>query len=389
MQLVVISFKPCWRDEKGAWISSGGFPRQMSAIASLFQRTILVVAEVKPQPGGIPLPAGAEVRPMRNPNGADLRRKLDVLLRFPYYLSVITRAVLQADVVHTPIPGDLAFLGMLVALLLRKRLIVRYGGSWDPNTQNTRTNSLIRWLMRRFAGGRRVMLATGQGERPPAPRMHWIFSTAVSREEIAAIQPDLQRGLSEPARLAYIGRFSPEKGLPVLLKAVARLQKTNLAVQPQFLLMGDGPEWQRLKHMAAELGLDGAVKFSGQLDRPALSANLERVDVCVQASLTEGFSKAWLDAFAHGIPVIASKVGAAPDVIGRNEERGWLVEPGDDAGLAGQIERILTEPRDWPALRRRCRIYAEELTLEAWAEKIAAICAAQWGFRYSHGKLVL
>ena len=59
----------------------------------------------------------------------------------------------------------------------------------------------------------------------------------------------------------------------------------------------------------------------------------------------------------------------------------------DGAALAGVLKRVLTEPRDWPALRRRCRALVEGLTLEAWAGEIGRICARQWDIAYEGGKL--
>ena len=157
---------------------------------------------------------------------------------------------------------------------------------------------------------------------------------------------------------------------------------------PHVTLIGDGPERQRLRAQADEHGLGELVTFAGQLDRRSLDARLTGVDFCVQASLSEGYSKAWLDAFAHGLPVLASEAGAARPVIGGNGERGWLVPPGDVRALAEQLRRVLSEPQDWDALRRRCREFAENRTLENWARQIGERCAEQWGFRVTEGKLV-
>lgn len=389
MRLAVISFKSCWQDETGAWFSSGGFPLQITAIASLFDQTTLLVVCSDPEPGGIPLPSDAIVRTMRKPHGSNLQRKLDVLQHLPYYIRTISKVIRQADVVHTPLPGDLPFLAMLIALFSRKHLIARYGGSWKENSRNTFMNSMTRLLMRSFAGGRCVMLATGEGAIPPSKNMHWIFSTALTRAELDSIHPDYDRGLSVPPRLVYLGRFSPEKGIPVFLQAVSCLKETDPKMTPDVILIGTGPEMQNIQNIAADLHLNGRIQFTGQLDRQSMSARMINMDICVQASLTEGFSKAWLDSFAHGVPVIASEVGASADVIGQNGERGWLVKPGDIEMLTEQMRKILVDPLDWPALRHRCRAYAEQFTLEAWTERIGQICAAQWKMAYSQGKLRL
>ncbi|MFL5733860.1 MAG: glycosyltransferase family 4 protein [Chloroflexia bacterium] len=379
--------KHCWRDESGAWMSSGGFPIQMAGLGSLFDEMTLVTSVVPPRDGGLPLPANIRVVALHEPSGEDARRKLSVVAHLPHYLLTIAQNVRRADVVHTPLPGDLPLLGMLVTVALRKALIVRYGGSWQATAQTTRMNRITQGLMRRFAGKRNVMLVTGAGTGVPAPRMHWIFSTALSEQEIASINPNLCRPAHNPLRLVYIGRLSSEKGVDKLVRAMGLVRKQGVADLPALTIIGDGPERGKLEQITRVEGCADAVHFTGQLDRASLSRELLDMDLCVQPSLTEGFSKAWLDAMAHGLPVLASEVGAARRVIGGDEERGWLVPPGDVEALAVALCKVIDGPVDWPALRRRCREYVEGQTLEAWAQMIGEICARQWGIALVDGKL--
>jgi glycosyltransferase involved in cell wall biosynthesis len=225
----------------------------------------------------------------------------------------------------------------------------------------------------------------------------------------------------------YAGRLSPEKGVAVLLRALALLDAHAPGLRPILSVAGDGPERTALERDAARLLPAGRVVFLGQLDRDALSRCLRDADVCVQPSLTEGFSKAWLDAMAHGLPVIASEVGAARAVIGAAGERGLLVPPGDPAALALALARLLAPTpgeslgassaessgesfaqsagessdgpivgmphapsgavRDWPALRRRCHQYVQSRTLDAWAERAGRLCASHWRLSLVRGKL--
>lgn len=387
MRVCVVSFKECWQGPDGRWMSYGGFPVQMHGIASLFDAMTLVVVRGAARPGGMPLPPAARVVPLRAPVGDDLRRKLSVAARLPYYLTTITRAVRDADVVHTPLPGDLALLGFAVAVGMRKRLIARYGGSWVTNGQSTLAGRVTRSAMRRLGGGRNVMLAAGAAAEPPAAAVHWLFSTALTAPELAAARPTLDRGLSAPVRLVYVGRLSAEKGVAVLLDALQLLMREGAPAPLALSIVGDGGERAALEAAARPLAAHMPVTFHGQLDRARLSAELRHADVCVQPSLSEGFCKAWLDACAHGVPVLASEVGAAAAVLGTGGERGWLVPAGDPRALAAAIARVVAEPRDWPALRARCRAFAEELTIERWAQRIGQICAEQWRVSLVGGRL--
>lgn len=388
LSVCAVSFKECWQDASGAWLSTGGFPFQMGAIASLFDRmTLLVTRRDEPGEGGIPLPPAVRVVVLRRPRGADLWRKLFVVGHLSDYLSVIARHVRQADVVHAPVPGDIPLLGMIVGLALRKRVLVRYGGSWSTIGGTTAMNRVTRGLMRLFSGGRNVMLATGEGERPPAPGIRWIFSTGLSVEELGRISPRMDRGLSSPPRIAYAGRLSPEKGVVNLIDAVAALNRSGFSPLPTIEILGDGPDRAFLEKRARSYGQEERIRFLGQLSRQALSERLSRADLCVQPSRTEGYSKAWLDAFAHGLPVLGSEVGAARSVIGGDGERGWLVPPGNVERLTAKLRLVLSEARDWPALRRRCRAFTEGRTLEGWAAEIGTVCASRWGLTLRAGKL--
>jgi glycosyltransferase involved in cell wall biosynthesis len=154
-------------------------------------------------------------------------------------------------------------------------------------------------------------------------------------------------------------------------------------------MLGHGIERERLERLAEELGCRSRFRFLGQVDRRELSREMSRADFCIQPSLTEGFSKAWLDAMAHGLPVIASSVGAAPQVVAGEGERGWLTPPGDIAALAQQIAEVTTAPVDWPAIRRRCRAFAESRTLESWSARISDLCLDAWDCLCENGKLVI
>lgn len=223
----------------------------------------------------------------------------------------------------------------------------------------------------------------------PAPGVRWIFSTALSAAELERVSPNLDRGIASPPspRLIYAGRLSPEKGVATLLRALQALAREGSTPLPQIVLAGEGPQRTELEALARDLGVAEQVTFAGQLSREALSRELERADLCVQPSLTEGFSKAWLDAMAHGLPVLSSNVGAAASVIGEAGERGWLVPPGDVPALTAALRRVLSEPLDWPELRRRCREYVEGRTLERWAKEIGEQCAVQWNWALENGRL--
>jgi glycosyltransferase involved in cell wall biosynthesis len=141
-----------------------------------------------------------------------------------------------------------------------------------------------------------------------------------------------------PTRLVTVGRMSPEKGVDVLLQALELLKQRSAPVVAD--VVGPGPDLPRLRELAAARGLD-TVRFLGPL--PAgdpIRACLDRADLFVLPSYTEGLPRALLEAMARGLPAVATRVGAVPQLL---PER-VLVSPGDPVALADRIALLAADP---------------------------------------------
>ena len=134
MRLVVLSYKTCWPSAESptGYATHGGFPLQMAALSELFDRTTLVLPRSSaPGPDGLLPLAGRNlsVSPVPEPAGRDLRRKIALLGWLPRHLPALFRAVGRADAVHAVVPGDVGSLGIVLAILRRRRLFVRHCGT--------------------------------------------------------------------------------------------------------------------------------------------------------------------------------------------------------------------------------------------------------------------
>lgn len=133
-----------------------------------------------------------------------------------------------------------------------------------------------------------------------------------------------------------VGRLDPVKNYKVLLRSAAIITQDMPNVK--FLFVGDGPAAEGLKSLTQELGLNSRVIFLGQReDVPEL---LKIMDVFALPSLSEGLSKAILEAMAAGLPVVATNVGGNPELVIENQT-GFLVPSGDPQGLANAIIYLL------------------------------------------------
>lgn len=133
----------------------------------------------------------------------------------------------------------------------------------------------------------------------------------------------------------------PKKGLTVLLHALADMAKRDGLPPWQCLLVGDGPARERLRSLAAELGLAEQVVFAGM--RRDVARVLPALDLFVCPSRYEGFGIAIVEAMAAGRPVVASAVGGIPEIV-VDQETGLLVTPGNAAALADAMTALLTHP---------------------------------------------
>ena len=174
-----------------------------------------------------------------------------------------------------------------------------------------------------------------------------------------------------PGRIVAVSSSdSPMKGVRVLLEAVAKLRTER---DVELVVVGrpraDGP----VSRAVEELGIGEAVRFVTGLSDSALAGLFSSAEVAVVPSLYEGFSIPAVEAMACATPLVASRGGALPEVVG---DCGVLVEPGNPSDLAAALGALLDdEPRRralGDAGRRRVE---ERFTWRAMAAATAAVYA--------------
>jgi len=138
-----------------------------------------------------------------------------------------------------------------------------------------------------------------------------------------------------------------------------------------FVLAGEGPERAGLEALATELGIAERVHFLGYRDDiPQL---LAACDVFALPSLYEGSSLAVLEAMAAGRPVVSSAIGGTDELIDDGVD-GLLVAPGDTAGLAGALRRLLDDAELRKSFAERARRRVErDFTPTAMTQRVEAI----------------
>jgi glycosyltransferase involved in cell wall biosynthesis len=166
------------------------------------------------------------------------------------------------------------------------------------------------------------------------------------------------------AYFLYLGRLSAEKGVATLLSA----WRTDLG---RLLVVGDGPEAPRLRRLAP-----AGVEFVGTV--PPEDARRFVADaraILVPSIWYEAFPRVVVEAYAAGVPVVASRIGALPELV-EDGVTGLLVEPGDPVSWAAAIERMLDDGLSEHLGEGAYRAWATRYTPEANLRRLEEIYAA-------------
>jgi glycosyltransferase involved in cell wall biosynthesis len=317
-----------------------------------------------PEFGRFLLARGHEVRAVTSagPEGAEssgfpltaCRRDRPRLVRMAAGALTVAAAARWPDVVYS---SGLYYKSMLAATLNRVPLVVKL--TTDPAYERSRslgifsgeiaafqrphTGAAIRYLklVRRTMLSRAVQvvipsrylaeIALGWGL--PAERVTVVPNPAPPVGRIAS-REELRRRLGvNGATFVFAGRLVPAKHLPLAVAALRHVPGARLVI------IGDGPERQRLKEVIMQAGLDGRVVLKGALPRSEAIEWLRAADAAVLSSAWENFPHAAVEALAVGTPVVATAVGGVPEVI-ETGVNGILVPRGDERALAEAMRSV-------------------------------------------------
>lgn len=153
--------------------------------------------------------------------------------------------------------------------------------------------------------------------------------------------------------IGTIANFYPTKGLKYLIEAAEYLKNKDDIV---FIVIGDGQERDELENLIKQKGLQKKVLLSGQI--PDAYKYLPAFDIFVLPSVKEGFPWVILEAMATKLPVIATRVGAVPEII-EDGKNGFIVEPGRPEQIVGKIQELLSNEH----LRQELGIQAHQTVL--------------------------
>lgn len=258
----------------------------------------------------------------------------------------------RPDVVHTHATHALLYGGLAAAWSGVHRHVHTEHGRSFPDRPHLMLAE--RWLSRRLVRYVAVSDALADNvhrfQRIPTERITVIPNGVADLPEacpqrLESLRKSLLAGRPGPV-VGLAARLVPEKGLDTLLNAWALLKRDEShsgAIAATLLIVGEGPERQRLESLARALGVSDSVRMPGTLLETAEFFRL--LDAFVLSSVSEGLPMALLEAMAAGLPIAATRVGGVPVALEQGNA-GVLVPAGDSAALASAIWRIIQPPAD-------------------------------------------
>lgn len=257
--------------------------------------------------------------------------------------------------------------------MLRIPVILHLHASEYPAFFSTLPPLAKRFLRRTFAAAD-VVLVLGSQYREyvcndlavPARKVRVLLNGSPGPDSAPVRAP---RSGSEPLKILFLGRLGERKGVPELLAALADHRFD--AVQWLATLAGDG-DVAHYRAQARALGLGERVRFPGWVSTPDANRLLLESDVLVLPSRAEGLPMSVIEAFAYGVPVVSTAVGAIGDIV-EHGFNGLLVPAGDSAPLADALLTLLADD----SLRRRLacnarRTWENELDIASYARKLTS-----------------
>jgi glycosyltransferase involved in cell wall biosynthesis len=326
----------------GQYPATGGAEMQARLLCTTFARQghqVQVLApRLQPSQAKLELVDGIAVRRLSYPRIKGVGAIwLDV--RFAAFL---LRHRNQFDVIHIHMVRNLAGAAGWVRRLVGIPMVAKVsgadefrGGILDPALMHRPIHRLLNAGAKRIDAfqcislfTRKAMLEAGY----PSTKLH-LLPNAVDCTRFAC-----NRTEAPLQRVVFIGRHVAVKGIDVLLRAWALLQRpTGL----RLILAGNGPEHDKLQALAHDLGVRDSVDFPGAVSNvPEILAGS---GLYVQASHQEGLPNAVLEAMASGLAVVATRVSGHEDVV-QHGSTGLLVERDNPEALAAAMQALLDDP---------------------------------------------
>jgi glycosyltransferase involved in cell wall biosynthesis len=397
--LLISMSLPVYKDAGGTYVADPLWVKDLREHLK-YIRTLTLATPLRPgapPPGMVPLTQSADsaLGSLSVVELPTVQSGWHAVRMLPWVLARLFKAFGPARIVHAaaagwPLPGCW-YAAAIQVIRPRKLLLNVESAFWriPPQTKVSLPSrwraDFFEWVNARCARMSDISFFTQQQYLesllgPRRDRGHVIHASWIDADQVQAsalVQNRWAHLLSEeagPTRFLFAGRINREKGVPLLLEAAQKLLQTG---RPFTLdILGDGPLKEELAHSVSGLGLGACVRFLGVLPygAPFFEA-LGRYHAVVVPSITDEQPRIVYDAYARGVPVIASATAGLKDCVAHHST-GLLVPAGDVQALTDALVWAIDHRQALPemaqhALARAAALTHTEMHRQRWAAIVA------------------
>jgi glycosyltransferase involved in cell wall biosynthesis len=300
--------------------------------------------------------------------------KLVQFLSLPMLIWNLAKALRGADAIHVRCPGNLGLLGVVLGPLFSNYLVAKYAGQWNGYQGEPISVWLQRRLLRSFWWRRGVVTVYGEWPNQPGQIVPFFTSMMTSDQVRRSVEVARGKRLGTPIEILYIGRLSGLKGVDVLLRA-ARLI-SNQGVAFRLSVIGDGPEADQLKKLAAELNLGESAVFTGALPYNEVMTWYQKGHILVLPSRhSEGWPKVLTEAMCHGLVCISTDHGLIPWLL---RDRGHVVPVDNVYALAACLMNVASDRDEYLRTSHAAASWAQKYSLEGLRDALGILLSRKW-----------
>ena len=270
--------------------------------------------------------------------------------------------------------GETLLPPMLTAKLLRKKVVLAFAGSSIENLKSASDNlfkplEILSKINCTFSN--RIILYSENLIKEWNLEKYENKIYIAHRHFLDFDKFKIKKSLNDRGTVVgYIGRLSEEKGILNFIKAIPEVLEGKSNVR--FLIGGDGNLKDKIEEYLRKNNIEDKVELLGWIPRDKLPQYLNELKLVVLPSYTEGLPNLMLEAMACGTPVLATPVGAIPDVI-TDRETGFIMENNSPACIAENVIRVLEHPNLDKTVKNAKELVEKEFTYEAAAERYREI----------------
>jgi len=339
---------------------AGGIEKQAHELARALQElgTVVLALGVRHAAGHLAEESVDGIPVLRLPWPQGKARRL-LCTSFALFATLVRRSR-HYDVVHVHVPSWFGLMSIVCAKVLGKRVLTKLPNIGTKGIPGMRARP-FGWLAVGLLRCSDAIVAMSEEsikelrEIGFPPSRILTTSNGISMPAVPLIRPSTEPK-GGPVRGVFVGRLVSQKGLDTLLRAWHQLHNAR-DVDAVLELWGDGPQRTALEQLAEDLGIADRVVFRGQVE--FAWEKLGTMDLFILPSFIEGNSNALLEAMVVGLPVVATRTGGTPMLLGA-EGQPWLVDPGDAGALAERLGVLIYDRAVRQSLGRAMRASVEK-----------------------------